>query len=289
MKMINKKSLSAYLFLTPFLVFFFLFMIFPFFWVVTVSLFRGDVFSPMQKFVGLYNYLEILSDSFFWVALENTCFYVVLISSAELLLALCFALWILSVRGRTFFRMALILPFFCPPIIGGFMWRWMFYYDHGLINAILQSIGLQQINWLGPAFALPVVAGMEIWRAIGYYTLIYIAGLSSIPSRLYDAALVDGVNAWQRFRYITLPLLKPCLTFISLMSLIWSFQIFDSVWIITGGGPANKSSSLTYYIFLKAFRFQELGHAIVASFVLMMIILATAITMMRFLWSELEF
>lgn len=283
------KHWSSYFFVLPFIFLFGLFMIVPFCWLFVVSLYSGSIYSPMQKFVGIHNYLKVLSESVFWLVVKNTLAYVGIITVVDVILSICFALLCLSGKRSTFFKTALIFPFFCPIIVGGFMWRWMVHYDHGVINIILSSIGIQGENWLSGRYALFTVAGMEIWRAVGYYTLVVIAGMKSIPHFFYEAAMIDGANSWQKFRHINLPLLRPCLTFIVLMNCVWGFGVFASVWVITGGGPAHKSSSLTYYTFTRAFKFHQLDYASVSGFLLMFMSFVIAIVMVRILRSEFEF
>lgn len=284
-----KENASAYLFLLPFLLVFILFLLVPFGWLLIVSFFSGSIFSPMQKFVGGLNYFKVIFEPFFQTAMKNTVIYAGIITGISTPLCIGLAVLGLSIKRNTFFTLALIFPFFVPIVVGGFMWRWMFHYDYGVINVILTSIGLPRLMWLSKDLVIPTVAGMEIWMSIGYYVLVAISGISAIPKELYEAADVDGAGGWRKFRSITLPLLRPMLTFIILMNLIWSFQIFDAVWIISGGGPSHASASLCFYIFTKAYEFYELEKAVVAGFFLMIAIFIMASFMMRLLKSEFEY
>lgn len=284
-----RKNLSAYLFILPFFLFLFLFIVYPFGWLFVVSFFSGSLFSPIEKFVGFHNYLAAFGEDYFQTSLVNTIEYGLIIVIVSIPLALSFSLLSLMVRRNSFFTLTLLLPFFLPIVVGGFIWRWMVHYDYGPINNILSLIGIAQVPWLDRMHALPTVALMQIWRIVGYNTLVLISGITAIPEEYFDAASADGAGSSRKFFSITLPLLRPMLAFILIMNLIWSFQIFDSVWIMTGGGPGHASSSLCYYIFNKAFEFYELDKAVVAGFSLMMIIFLIAFFMMRLLKAEFEF
>jgi ABC-type sugar transport system permease subunit len=285
----RKLNLGAYIFLLPFLLFLCFFLVYPFGWLIVVSLFNGTIFSPMNKFVGLRNYVTVMKEPFFQTALFNTLSYGLIIVIVSVPLSLLFAMLSLMVRKNSFFTLALILPFFVPIVVGGFIWRWMVHYDYGPINNFLYSIGIARIQWLDNQHALPTIAMMQIWRIAGYNTLVIMSGISAIPQEYFDAASVDGAGSWRRFFRITLPLLRPMITFIVIMNLIWSFQIFDSVWIMTGGGPGHASASLCYYVFTKAFEFYELEKAVVGGFFLMVMVFIVAFIMMRLLKSEFEY
>jgi len=162
------------------------------------------------------------------------------------------------------------------------VWQWLYHTDVGLINYGLGGVGLPKINWLGSIeWAMPAVIFMSTWKAMGYYAVIFLAGLQGIPQHLYEAADIDGANSWQKFWKITLPLLSPTMFFVLVISIIQAFQVFGQIFIMTRGGPANATSTIVYFIYNNAFVWFRMGYAAAASWLLFAVIFAITILQTR--------
>src|SRR5690606_37939758 len=221
--------------------------------------------------VGVENYAEILTqDRNFRRALINTAYYtaghVPLTMAAGLGLAL---LVNRQFRGRSFFRTLYFLPHVTPHVAAAIVFIYILNSDWGVLNWFLSRLGLPTPNWLGsPQWAMPSVILYSIWKGMGYHMLIYLAGLQSIPGELKEAAQIDGAGRWQIFRHVTWPLLTPTTFFLLTLSIIGSFKVFTSVYIMTGGGPAGATSVLVYRIYQHAFEFFEMGYASAMAYIL---------------------
>ena len=185
-------------------------------------------------------------------------------------------------RGKAFFRLLYFLPVVTNTAAMAVVWRWLFNYRFGLVNGLLSLLGIKGPNWLGdPAWAIPAIAAMVIWRGIGFNMLIFLAGLQGIPNYLYEAAAIDGANTWAMFRYITLPLLRPTTLLVTVMTLLGHIQLFEEAFIMTGGGPLNATLSVAMYIYRLGFRFFRLGYASSLAYVLFLIIFVVTLIRMK--------
>ena len=196
-------------------------------------------------------------------------------------LALMIALLLNRYRtGSNFFKLALYIPLLAPAVLVGLIWQFLTNYDFGLINLMLDAVGLDRLNILGSStLALLTIVLAEVWRGLGFWTLYFLASLQNIPEELQDAARVDGARGLQRFRRVTLPLLKPMLLFAVVIAIIANFQVFDTVYVLTQGGPHESTSTLVWFIWKRMFQFQETGQAYAAAVLLLGIVLVlTAIS-----------
>lgn len=223
--------------------------------------------------VGLDNYQRLVADPGFWQAVRNTLLYVALLVPAELVVGLGLALFLnRELRGVAVYRSAYFAPFVLSLAAVGLVWTWFLSPDWGLFNQFLGVLGLPQPYWLAdPRFALPGLALTSVWRNSGYYMIIYLAGLQSIDREMEEAALVDGANAWQRFRHVILPLLTPTTFFAVLLGIILGFQVFDLTYVMTKGGPVGSTDVLVYFIYTTAFRSGDLGYASAIAFALLVL------------------
>jgi ABC-type sugar transport system permease subunit len=265
---------TAALFLAPSLVAFAAFIYFPLAYNVYISLTSWNLISPIKKFVGLQNYQRLIQDERFWLVLKNTAYYSLGTVFISLLIALGLALLLnRKLRGRSFYRAAIFSPYVTTPAVIALLWLWIFDPQFGLLNSLLKAIGIRGPEWLASTqWALPAIMIMMIWRTIGYDTVIFLAGLQSIPDEYYEAATIDGASNWHLFRYITLPLLSPTTFFIIVTATISSFQVFDAVAVMTGGGPLDSTNVLVYFLYEHAFRFFEAGRASAIAVVLFTIV-----------------
>jgi len=170
------------------------------------------------------------------------------------------------------------------------IWSYLLQLDGGLFNRILGIFGIGPVNWLGnPDLVIPVFVALEVWRGAGFYTILFVAAMQSIPSHLYDAAAIDGATGWQSFRLVTLPLMRPTILFATVMATIWNLQLFDSPYVMTRGGPGYASTTVVMYIYRQAFRFDQMGLAAAMALVLLVIIMVLALAQLVFFRKEIQF
>jgi ABC-type sugar transport system permease subunit len=218
--------------------------------------------SPTDTFVGFSNYLQLFSDGQFWNAWIHTIQFTAASTLLETSIGLMIAL-VLSerFRGRGIVRAAMLVPWAIPTVVTSKMFGWLFDGQHGLVNYLLRSVGLIQhnVDWYGsPDFALTTIIIADVWKTTPFMALLLLAGLQTIPDSLAEASVIDGANAWQQFWYVKLPLLAPSLLIASMFRALDAFRIFDLVYVLTGGGPADSTevlSTLTYKDLFSALQF----------------------------------
>jgi len=249
---------QAYLYLLPVFVILGLFAYAPSFFVFYMSLFKWNFLNHgAQPFVGLDNYNFLLHDPNFWQSMQVTLAYVVISVPLNLFISLFLAILLMSgIRARAIWRLAIFTPFILPLVATSTIWYWMFDTYHGLFNGILHLLHLRSIDWLGdPHWVLPSIIFYTLWKATGFSTILFMAGLSNVSPALAEAAQVDGANPLQVFRYITWPLLLPITLVVLLLSTIEAFKMFQPVFLLTDaqGGPGNAARTLGLYLFSQAF------------------------------------
>ena len=234
-------------------------------------------------FVGVDNFERLVNDEFFSRALVNTFRLLVFTVPAAMLLSLGVAILLNQpLRGRGLFRMAYFLPVVTSTVAASAVWTWIFQPRYGTLNSLLEPLGVGEMKWLtDPSLTLYPISVVTVWQRLGFNMVLFLAGLQAIPGVLYEAAVIDGANRWQRFRHVTLPMLSPTTFLVLVLSIINSFQIFDQVYIMTlrtvPGGVRGSATTLTYYLYLKAFRDSEFGYASAIALVLFGIILAVTV------------
>ncbi len=274
----------AFAFLLPNLIFLTVFLILPLIQVFIEMFQTGGLIEPI-RFVGFRNWERLLRDPVVVTTLGNTLHYAVIIVPTMLVLGLLIALVLQNVtRGGATLRALIYLPVLAPTVIVGLIWLFLLDPDLGAFNLFLRLIGAKPQIWLGStALALNSVAAMEIWRSVGFWALYFLAALIGMPRELYQAAHLDGANAVQRFRFITLPLMRRVFLFAIVLSTIFVLQIFDSVYVMTDGGPANTTTSFVWYIYHALFFFYRTGFGATMAVLLLLVILALSLIQMRLL------
>ncbi len=264
----------AYMLLLPSLLFLATFTYWPIIRSVYFSF--HDVMLGDSKiiYLGLENYQRLLEDRLFWKVLGNTVFYTVLTVPLAIGCALLMAVALDSkLRGMAIYRSAFFYPVMIPSVAAGMVWVFLYSANYGPINQGLALLGLPDKAWLYDSnFALPALMVMSIWKYSGYFMLILLAALKLVPSDLYEAARLDGVSAWHRLIHITLPLISPTLYFVIIIGLLNSYQIFDYVYVMTHGGPADATNVLTFYIYQNGFQYQDIGYASTLANVLLLFV-----------------
>ena len=269
-------------FLAPGLLGLLLFIIGPVIFSLGLTTFEWNLLTPPQ-FVGLQNFVDLVRDARFWAALQHTLTFIVLYVPAVFVVAFGLALLLnRPLRGRTFFRMAFYVPVVSSWVAVSMMWRWIFNPQYGLMNYLLGLLGIQGPSWLfDPNTAMYAVVIASVWKDAGFSTVLYLAGLQSIPNEYHEAAQIDGANGWQRLRYITVPLITPTAFFVLITTLIGSFQVFDQMYLMPVDYAQRGTTVIVQHIVNNAFRYQRMGYASTLSWVLFAMIFLITIVQLR--------
>ncbi|NOY08595.1 MAG: sugar ABC transporter permease [Spirochaetes bacterium] len=278
-----------YLFLAPSLIIFAVYRITPMFWNLLLS-FKKWNFLSANIWVGLKNYRMMIRDPVFWESFKNTIIYFAAGSPTAIIFAILMALLVnQNIRGRNTYRSIIFLPYPLTTVAIGIIWKWLYNEKVGLINYILRSLGIidKNIPFLNSfSLALPSVIITSIWQVVGFFMIIILTGLQSIPEQLYEAAELDGASHRKRFYYITLPLLKPSIFLCFIIGIINSFTMFDLVYVMTNGGPGHSTEILVSYIYKNAFTFSRIGYAAAITVFLFLFLLFITSIVNRFSGEE---
>ncbi len=278
-----RRNITGWVFLLPLVIPFTIFLLIPAIMVFWYSTQQGDV-TGGTHFVGLDNWAYVFSRSQVMTSVWNTVKFAAISVPLIVAASLGAALLLQRVsRGASVFRFAVYFPVLVPGIVAGLMWIFMIHPDFGLLSVAVRLFGLEPPVWLGPGTALVLLAFVDVWRSLGYWAVFLLAGLMGLPREMYEAANLDGANALQRFRYVTVPQLRPILLFALVVSTIWALQIFDTVYIMTRGGPGTATVTMVYFVYTQALQRLEVGPAAAISVVLLLMILALTLVQMRLL------
>jgi len=279
-----RNQIGSYLFLLPALLFFLVFTIYPIFYSLTMSFTNWQLVGH-SHFVGAKNYVRILHDPVIGTAFKNTFLYGVISVPVQLLLGLGVALALdRPLRGRALFRILYYLPVITSWVVVSILFEYLFNTDYGLVNWILMSFHLisDPIAWLAsPTSAIIMLSILGAWKGIGWAMLIFLAGLQSVPVELYEAATVDGASRWQQFRYVTMPGIRNTFLFVTVLLVIGAFNVFISVFIVTGGGPANSTQVLLTWMYNAAFQNLDFAYASALSWFIAGIIVVVSVVQFR--------
>jgi ABC-type sugar transport system permease subunit len=248
--------------------------------------------NQTRTFVGFGNYAAMLSDPLFWQTIARTFYFTIVSVGLELIIGLAIAQLIHSRPwGWQFLRFSLIIPWAVPTIVNGAMWRWIYSADFGALNGLLFQLGLikHYVPWLSlPNMAMNLVIVADIWHTMPFVALVLQAALATLPEDLDEAAAVDGANAWQRFWKIRVPLLRPAILVVLIVRTVDAFRVFDIVYILTAGGPAYKTMTITYLTYLNSFAFGKQGTGAALSFLISLFTIMMALIYIRFLYRPEE-
>lgn len=273
--------IAGYLFVLPWILGFLIFTAGPMLASIVMSFMKWEVITP-PEFVGVQNFTALISDPLFTTSLYNTAFYTILAVPLQLIVALLTAMLLnTKAKGIAFYRTIYYLPSVTPVVASAMLWLWIFNPEFGLANALLDNLGLPKQLWLlDPNWAKPAFIFMSLW-GVGGTMVIFLAGLQGVPVELYEAASIDGASTLQRFRRITLPMLTPVIFFNLLIGLIDSFQIFSSAYIMTDGGPQNRTLFYVLYLYRNGFKYFQMGYASALAWVLFLIVLLVTLLQFR--------
>jgi len=287
----------SYIFVAPAILLFLIFVVGPliasFYWSFTE-------FNGLQsaKWVGVENYKNIFfHDPRFWKSVRNTVFYTIGVIPPGVILSLLLAIGVdQQIRFKNFFRVIYFIPTVTSVIALSVIWKWLFAGEkYGLINYVLILIGLKPIDWLmSPFWTLPAIMIMSIWAGVGYNMILFLAGLQTIPTTVYEAAEIDGANMWDKFWHITLPLLKPTMVFVVIMGFIASFQVFERIYVMTEsefgiGGVLDSALTVVAYLYDMGFRKFQMGYASALGYIVFIVIFLITIINMKFVKSKIEY
>lgn len=277
------ETLAAWLFMLPALIGFMVFFAIPAVRGFYIGLTDWDLLTE-PEYIGFENYSELVQDDEFWHSLWVTLYYVLLNIPLQTILALVMAVvFDRFVRGAGW-RSLLLLPWLMPNVVVALLFLWILDPGLGIVNELLDAVGLPQQSFLGSVDqSMPSIAGINIWRHVGYTTLLLIAGMQRIPRDLYDAGSIDGASEARMFRDITLPLLRPIMVFVLVTSIVGSFQIFDTIAVTTQGGPVDATRVIYWFIYQEAFERFNFGYASAASIILFVILVSVSLIQMRLL------
>lgn len=273
----RKELLAALLFLLPNLIGFLLFLVGPTIGAFFISTMDWALIND-PSFAGLSNFQRLITDNRFWITLRNTGYYVFVRVPINVFISLVLAVLLnQNIRGRNFFRTLLFVPVVLSLVSVAIMWRPLVM-DSGVLNQTISRFGISPIPWITSSrHAMPTIIMIGIWREIGYFMVIFLAGLQSISTHYYEAARIDGASGIQQFFRITVPLVSPTTFFITVVAMIWSFQIFDLTTVLTGGGPRNATNTLVMYIYQQGFQNFRMGYASALGVALFFIVLLLTI------------
>ncbi len=278
----RKEALAGYLAISPWLLGFLIFQLVPILAAFYVSLTEWRILTT-PEFIGLRNYDKLLfEDDLFWQSIKVTVVYVIFRVPFSAMLSLALAMLMnQQLAGRRLFRTIYYLPAVIPLVAVSMMWIWIFNPDYGVLNSGLRLFGIDGPQWIfSSRWALPALIIMSLWQ-VGAGMVIFLAGLQGIPTHLYEAALIDGATAWQKFLRITLPMLSPVILFALVMNVIGSFQVFTQAYIMTRGGPGNATLFLVLYIYRNAFEWFHMGYASALAWLLFLVVLVISLALLR--------
>ncbi|MEH1901857.1 MAG: sugar ABC transporter permease [Nostoc sp.] len=283
---LDNDTVAAWIFLTPALILLGVFIIWPIAYLFYLSFTAGSFTLKATYWIGLKNYWRLLVNPDFWQVIGNTFYFTVATTIPSLVISLGLAVLLnRSIPLRGMLRSAYFLPSIISLVAAGLGFRWLFQ-TSGPVNGLLDFFGIPTISWLGDTFwAMPVLIVMSIWKQLGFNMVVFLSGLQAIPPSRYEAADLDGANAWQQFWYITLPGLRPTVIFAIITTAIFTLRSFEQVYVMTGGGPLNSTNLLVYYIYQEAFAQFDFGYAAAAATVLLAVTLVLVYLQLQ-TWGE---
>ncbi len=282
---------AALILVAPYLLYLALFVFYPLFMALYGSMSDWDILSGNMTFVGLKYYDRLIGDPNFYQSLKNNLVYLIVQIPPSIIIGL-FVATLLNrrIKLRATFRTIYFMPVVTPAVVLAVVWTFVFQVHGGVLNIALTALGLPPGPWLtSEAWSMPSIGIMKIWTDIGFYSVLFLAALQNVPTDLIDAARVDGANAWQRFRHVTVPLINPTIVFSIVMATIWGMQIFAEPFLMTEGGPLGSSRTLALYLYERGFIFSELGYASAIGVATGLIILVFTLIQRRIVERDISF
>jgi multiple sugar transport system permease protein len=271
------RERSAYLFIAPGVIVFSIFTLAALIFAIYLTFHRWSIIEPDKPYVGTQNYEDMLEDERFVQSVLNTIYFTGASIPLQMSIGLLLALLLNQpLRGRAIFRTAYYLPVLTPFVVSALLWKWLYNGQYGLFNFYLLKTYLidEPLLWLSDKdLAMPAVVLMTVWSGVGFNMVVYLAGLQSIPAQLYESAKLDGASTLKRVWHITIPMLSPSTVFLLVIGIIGSMQVFTQIFVMTSGGPVNKTTTMVYYMYLWAFKYYDMGYASTLAFALFLMLL----------------
>jgi len=283
----KSKKILPYLLVSPYLIYVAVFVLFPVLFCFFLTFHKWNIIAPMH-FIGIDNYTRLFHDRLFGVAIVNTLKFLLVHIPLQLTVSLFLAqLLNQKIRAISFFRASFFLPVIVSGVVITIVWQQLFGYDSGLINRFLAVFGSKKVGWLvNPEIAIYSIAVMATWKNVGLYVILFLVGLQTVPVQYYEAAKLEGANAWQRFWHITLPMINPTIFMVVILSTIGGFSLFIEPYIMTGGGPLNQTLSAVLYIYKQAFQYYNMGYSATLGFFYAMIIMTVVVLQKKMIEKE---
>jgi len=280
----NRHKINGMIMILPAFIYFIVFVYYPIASLFKLSFFKYDLFKPHPEFIGLQNYIKLMTDADFLNGLGNTTYFALFMIIFSVGISFFLAIMIDKSKVlNNFYKIVYFMPYITPMVAVVLIWGWLFQPgEAGLINYFLSFFGIAPQSWLyNTRLAMPSLIVICVWRGLGYRTIIFIAGLKAIPQQYYEAAGIDGANAWQKIKYITFPCLKPVFQFVLIITTMEAFKIFIPMYVLTQGGPVGTTKTMVYNIYKQAFQFQKWGYAAVQVVVLFILLLSLTLLQRR--------
>ena len=283
----QKRKWLPYLLVSPYLVFVAVFVLFPVIFSFILTFNKWNIIAPM-KFIGVDNYIRLFHDRMFWISIINTLKFLLLHIPLQLAVALFLAVLLnQKLRAVSFFRASFFMPVIVSGVVVTILWQQLLGYDFGIINRLVSAVGLSKIGWLvNPNVAIYSIAVMATWKNVGLYVILFLVGLQTVPTQYYEAAKLEGATKWQQFYHITLPMINPTVFMVVILSTIGGFSLFIEPYIMTGGGPLNKTLSAVLYIYKQAFQYYNMGYSATLGFCYAMMIMLVVVIQKRVIEKE---
>ncbi|KLT16595.1 ABC transporter permease [Neobacillus vireti] len=283
----QKQWQTALLFLLPYLIVFILFRLGPGIAGLLTSFTSWQIIGT-PEWVGTANFEALMNDKMFWIAFKNTLFFLSISAPVMVIGALALAILINQpLAGKVFARTVIFAPYVVMATVVGIIWNWIYDKNLGLLNYYLKFLGVGNVEWLTSSdVAMFAIAITTVWWLMGYNMILFLAGLQGIPEDLYEAAVIDGATAWKKFIYVTLPLLKPTFFLVVMLTVINCFQVFDQVYVMTGGGPGTSTLTIVQYLYFQAFQNFNLGYGSAIGFVIFIVLVIFALIQKRIMREE---
>lgn len=278
-----RTKITPYLLVSPYIIHFLLFVVFPVIFSIVLTFHKWNIISPME-YIGLNNYIRLFKDEVFFRSLINTLIFLVIHIPLQIIVALFLAVILnQNIKFRGFFRAAFFLPVIVSGVVVTILWQQLYGFDTGLLNRLLVSIGLGKVGWLtDPNIAMPSIALMATWKNVGLYIVLFLVGLQTVPTQYYEAADIEGASKWQKFYKITLPMINPTIFMVVILSTIGGFSLFIEPYVMTGGGPLNSTISAVLYIYKHGFFYYHMGYSATLGLFFALIIMAVVVIQKKF-------
>ncbi|HED06859.1 MAG TPA: sugar ABC transporter permease [Ignavibacteria bacterium] len=283
----TRKKMIPYLIISPYIIFFLIFIAFPVLFSIFLTFNKWNIISPMQ-FSGFKNYIRLFQDALFFKSIYNTFIFLAINIPLQIVIAL-FLAEILNqkIKFRGFFRAAFFLPVVVSGVVVTILWQQLYGFDTGLLNRILVSLGFGRIGWLiDPKLAMPSIAIMATWKNVGLYIVLFLVGFQTVPKQYYEAADLEGASHWQKFFKITMPMINPTIFLVVILSTVGGFSLFIEPYILTGGGPLNSTLSAVLYIYKEGFFYYHMGYASTLGLFFALIIVSVVVIQKKFIEKE---